>query len=349
MKPLSREAPFSPEVAKPIEFAYTGDPELLRNFAYHAQAERDPQDHSRWVIVVGGGTRGALQAGIMTAAVETGFFYGATDGIGNSVGSAVLIEGAAKNTQASQIFYHDNLLNKFISFGIRRLAAGHLINFAGLEESFRNTYPLDMQTLRECPVSLHVGVTARNGDRAGESGFIDVRTHPDPVAVIMASVDLPFMGNIRSVPLERNGEIIHHNDIGMSTGDAITYAVEHGARDILFFLNEPFNPTKFQRMWSNLQHMIGKHVRHPFGKALLQTPKRGIEDMEKAMQGKMQLPDGIEVRFGFYGPTENRVKFMERNWQLLRRGVLDGIDQGMSFFGNLMQEVQQPNTEEVVA
>lgn len=345
----SSQAP-SPELAaKRFEYEYYGHPDVLPNFARSAHLPRDPNDHSKWLIIPGGGTRGAVQAGMAEAAVETGFFYGATDAAAISVGSAVLIGAASKNKEARQIFYQDNLIHKFIDFGLRRLVKLNLVDLKVLETGFRETYPTDIEELRNCPVSLYVGKTPRTGTNAGNVEFVDIRASKDPIKEMMASVNLPWITTIPSVSFEENGEIVDYNDCGMPTGEVISHAIGNGARDILFFMNEKFDPKFFQRFFARVQHEVGRRQKDPFLKTLFTSPRQGIIDMEKIKEGVITLEDGTEVRVAFIGPTENRVKFMERDWLKLRRAVFDGYDAGKEIFGNAMKYASQLLQQENVA
>lgn len=338
----SPESNRSREKALAIEFAYTGDPDLLLTFAKHAQIPRNPGDHSRWIVLPGGGVRGALQAGLMTSAVETKFFYGATDAVAYSVGAAVLLNGAALNPTSEEIFYDDNFLGEgFIGFSPKRLAKLNIVDFKGLEVSFRKRHPMNIDALRRCPVTLQVAVTAREGEEAGKTKFVDVRNEDDPYKHMMASMSLPQIGNIPGTTMEVNGKMIQYNDCLVTTGDILTHAINSGARDILFIVNEKFTKGRAKRFWARVQDEVGKRQKDPFWRAMLTAPRREIVDMEEALKGQIVLKDGTVVRVGVLGPTENRIKFMDRNRFNLRRAVFDGHDDGMNRFGSVMDQAEE--------
>lgn len=203
--------------------------ELLANRLRAGRASSD-RTHHLALVIEGGGMRGVVAGGMVTALEELGALECFDSIHGSSAGACAGAYFAAKQAHlGTRIFFEDINNSKFINplrpaIGRPILESKYLIDYV-----MRVVKPLDTSAILNRPGYLNIVVT--DVDHCAPATFSNFRTPEEFFDVLRATITMPVIAG-KSVAIDG----CHYFDGGMTQQVAIDSAVSVGATHIVVLL-----------------------------------------------------------------------------------------------------------------
>jgi len=229
------------------------------------------------LVIEGGASRAAYAFGAALALQEAGFTPDAI--YGTSAGGACAAWYAA-GQMAQGVDTWDAASDRSLWSYRRGLQGGPIIDFRRLYgHYYPHVFGLDLDHLRAAPYPVFATVThAKNAT----TRYVDLRTAPDPLAVLHATSALPLVSEAPVVLADGEPYV----DGGVTAPIPLARAIEDGHRDIIVLANRPAGPRRPEPEWMVRlvsrrfpeleEHLRAHHRYHDEGMALATRPPAGV-------------------------------------------------------------------------
>jgi predicted patatin/cPLA2 family phospholipase len=235
----------------------------------------------RFLVLEGGGMRGAYTSGVLEAFSEAregaGLFFQRV--VACSAGACAAASYLAGQPSRNRRVYLDFLDGDKLVRYRRLLTGGSVmdIDYLSIEVTLR-LCPLDLEALRTSRSLLHIGVT---DCETGETRYLTNR-EDDPVVAIRATCALPFF---------YRGEVMYQGrryvDGGVSDPVPVAKAIELGATEIVVVLTSRIEQRGAPSLLSRLDRfftpspairraLADRHLRYQEAARLVEKPPPGV-------------------------------------------------------------------------
>lgn len=279
-------------------------------------ARRDP--HHLSLVIEGGGMRGVVAGGMVTAIQELGLTDCFDSIHGSSAGAcagAYLMTGQAR--LGTSIFYED--INNSEVVDPKRLWRGAAIMDTGFitDNVMRTTKRLDIETVLNSPELLHIVATTTGAD---EKHYACYENADQFFAILRGTITMPIVGG-RYVTVGGNSLV----DGGMVQQIPFRSALDRGATHVLILLTR--RDQEFERKKNKLVSMVETlAIRAVYGSALAELyatrGERINSDLKKIYAGNIGIPMDYIAR----PATDSRVRRFTLDTDLLKRGADEAYD-----------------------
>lgn len=297
-----------------------GVAELIRlRLDQKSTPDRRQDPHHLALVIEGGGMRGVVTGGMVTAIQELGL-TGCFDSIhGSSAGAcagAYLLTDQAK--LGTSIYYED--INNSKVTNPRRLWAGRAIMDTGFitDDVMRTTKRLDVDKIIGAPDRLHIIATTTT---AQEEHYSRYATPDEFFAVLRGTITMPIVGG-RSVTVDGQ-ELV---DGGMVQQIPFRSAVEHGASHVLILLTR--RDHEFERRKGRLLEMLeslAMRLVYNAKLAELYASRRERIDNDLKLIFAGNIGD-VAMDYIARPGTDSRVRRFSLETDVLKRGAAEGYE-----------------------
>lgn len=252
------------------------------------------------VFFEGGGHAVSWEIGVAEEMHKRGFFDGAVKWVfGASAGSLVATNGVTGNIEATGLIlancengFAD--LRNFFNPDIRAF-----VHFSGHLQRLRELFPVNREKLKS---SLTEVIALIMGRDTGEVEAVSLNNHPDPEQVLMASCNIPFVGDIKSVEIDGK----RYND-GALRGIPVELLRSYNPTDILIITSSPYTRGRRQR---NREAFLEKlsHIPMPdIAQHALSSLHRGHETRREVLRMNLERNEKNQLYVGLMSPIRSDI------------------------------------------
>lgn len=323
--------PFINKSPQKVKMAFWGNKKVLHNILLkkHLLDKKDSKHkHIKTVLIFpGGGQRGVVQGGTVTALEKLELIDAFDYMIGISAGAAAAYYAlAGEAATGTTIYFNENIQNHFINF----FRVWKLMNIKIIEKAFRELKPIDLDRFKKSRPRFLVGVTDLT---TGKEKFVDAKDATDPTKVLIASLSLPLATGLKIGNVEHiDGKLCVDGCPGNPL--PISYAIEHlRATDVLVIMTSPLEYTKTH---SILKKILVKTFFKEFSKGLQRDLEYYDERYNQELQylmGDRKVP--AHVNLAVLYPKSMPIHAITMDKKLLEQGAFSAFEFTQDLFTHL--------------